>query len=162
MAGRQVLTRENTFTDELQRSVEKEFKGIHIKYDEVYYLDYEVDEETGMINRQVLVEHYTKEQTARNLKAMKSAYLVEKGAASPAEIINFRKKYNIAASVLSLILGFSKNTISNIENEGITSLPSGRFIRLVLKDRSLLAEYVRYCTTLEEKKKKELLEKLLV
>ena len=58
----------------------------------------------------------------RNMKALKNAYLVAKGAASPKEIIDFRLKYHISDSTFSIILGFSKNTISNIENEGITPL----------------------------------------
>ncbi len=42
MVGKKVLTRENTPTDELKRSVEKVIKGVKITYNEVYYLDYEV------------------------------------------------------------------------------------------------------------------------
>lgn len=160
MVEKKVFTRENTPTNELQRSVEKIVKGVKITYNEVYYLDHEVDEDTGMINKDKLVEHYTKDQTTRNLKALKSAYLIAKGAAAPDEIISFREKYQIAASVLSLILGFSKNTISNIENEGVTSLPSGRFIKVCLTNIALLSQYVE-ASPLETQKKNELLEKLM-
>lgn len=160
MVGKKVLTRENTPTDELQRFVKKEIRGVKVTYNEVYYLDFEVDDETGMINRDRLVEHYTKDQMNRNLKAQKSAYNIAKGAIAPTEIVTFREKYQIAASVLSMVLGFSKNTISNIENEGITSLPSGRYIKLCLSNTTLLSQYVEACPSLEVQKKNELLERL--
>jgi len=160
MVEKKVLTRENIPTNELQQSVGRVIKGIKLNYNEVYYLDYDVNEETGMINKDKLVKHYTKDQTNRNLKALKSAYLIAKGAAAPIEIISFRKKYKIAASVLSQILGFSKNTISNIENEGVTSLPSGRFIKVCLTNTALLSQYIETCSSLDLKKKNELLERL--
>ena len=160
MALKKVLTRENTPTDELKRSVEKEFKGVSIAYEEVYYLDYEVDEDTGIINRTKLVPHYTKDQMTRNMKAMRSAYLAARGAVTPTEIIRFREKHQIAASVLSLILGFSKNTISNIENEGVTSLSSGRYIKVCLNDTTLLRQYVETCLAIETQKKREILKSI--
>jgi len=160
MVGKKVLTRENVPTNELQRSVEKIISGVKLCYNEVYYLDYEVNEDTGMINRDKLVEHYTKDQTTRNMKALKSAHLIAKGAVAPIEIITFREKYQIAASMLSIILGFSKNTISNIENEGVTSLPSGRFIKVCINNTALLSQYIETCTSLEVQKKNKLLERL--
>lgn len=160
MKEKKVLTRENKPTEELTRVVEKTYKDLKLSYNEVYFLDYAVNEDTGTIDRETLVEYYTKEQTIRNMKALKSAYLIAKGAAAPIEIINFRKKYDIAASTLSLILGFSKNTISNIENEGVTSLPSGRFIHVCLQNKALLSQYVKSCTILDAHKKNELFEKL--
>jgi len=160
MVENKVLTRENKPTNELLRPVEKVINGVKLTYNEVYYLDYEVDEDTGMINKNKQVEHYAKDQTTRNLKAQKSAYNIAKGAVAPIEIINFREKYKIAASVLSLILGFSKNTISNIENEGVMSLSSGRFIKVCLTDRTLLSEYIKTSSSLEIQKKNELLERL--
>jgi len=159
MATKKILTRNNIPTDELTKSVEKVINGIHLTYDEYYYLDFYVNEDTGEIDNSVLIEHYTKEQTIRNLKAQKSAYLISKGAASPIEIINFREKHQIAASSLSIILGFSKNTISNIENEGVTSLPSGRFIKVCIDDTNLLTQYIDICPSLESKKRMELLAK---
>lgn len=161
METKKVLTRDNKPTKELQRTVEKTFKGVELTYVEVYYLDYEVDEDTGMINRKKKVMHYTKAQMNRNLKALKSAYLVAKGAASPNEIIEFRNKYRIAASTLSLILGFSKNTISNIENEGVTSLASGRLIKMCLYNKEIMSLYIRLCDTLDNHKKDELSKSLL-
>lgn len=160
MVGKKVLTRKKEPTNELQKSVEKVIHGIKLTYKEVYYLDYEVDEDTGMVNKNLRVEHYTEDQMTRNLKAQKSAYNIAKGAATPIEIISFREKYQIAASVLSLILGFSKNTISNIENEGVMSLVSGRFIKICLTNRILLSQYVETCSSLEIEKKNELLERL--
>jgi len=160
MVGKKVLTRENMPTDELERTVKKVIKGVELIYGEFYYLDYEVNEETGMVNKNKLVEYYTKDQTTRNIKALKSAYLIAKGAVTPIVIINFREKYKIAASALSLILGFSKNTISNIEKEGVTSLPSGRFIKVCINNTALLSEYIKTCSSLEVQKKNELLEKL--
>lgn len=86
---------------------------------------------------------YTKEQMARNTKALKSAYFIAQRAVAPIEIINFRNKYNIAALLLSLTLGFSKNTISNIEKEGVSSLPSGRLIKICLSYERVFSQYVK-------------------
>ena len=161
METKKVLTRENIPTDELQRSVEKILKGIKLTYVEVYYLDSEVNEDTGIINKKDKVRHYTKEQVNRNLKALKSAYLIAKGAASPNEIIEFRNKYHISASTLSIILGFSKNTISNIENEGVTSLSSGRLIKLCLNNKDLIFHYIEVCDAIDNNKKEELSKNLM-
>lgn len=157
MGEKKVLTRDNLPTKEWRRKVDKSFKGLQLSYEEVYYLDYEVDENTGNINRNAQVPHYTKEQTTRNMKALKSAYMVANGAATPDEIITFRKRYHIAASTLSLILGFSKNTISNIENEGITSLPSGRLIKVCLNDKAIFSQYVQTAFFLDSNKRVSLL-----
>ena len=117
METKKILIRDNSTTDELYALVEKEYKGIQLKFNEAFYLDYSVDENTGLINKETKEKYYTKNQMERNIKALKNAYHIAKGAASPSEIIDFRSKYNISASTFSLILGFSKNTISNIENE---------------------------------------------
>lgn len=156
METKKVLTRENQPTDQLHESVTRSYKGLDLTYTEVYYLDSEVDDETGVINKDKIVKHYTKDQMNRNLKALKSAYLIAKGAASPDEIIEFRVKYKIAASTLSKILGFSKNTISNIENDGVTSLPSGRLIKVCLNNRKIMYRYITLCDSIEIQKKKEL------
>ena len=92
METKKVLTRENIPTNEISGMTEKTFRGIKLKYPEVYYLDHNVDEETGKINRSVKVKHYTKNQIERNIKALKSAYLIAKGAADPSEISDFRKE----------------------------------------------------------------------
>jgi DNA-binding transcriptional regulator YiaG len=147
-------------TDELVESVKEIYKGISLVYDEFYYLEYEVDEDTGRINKDKKVRHYTKNQVERNLKSLKSAYLIAQGAADPIEIINFRKKYDIPASILSLILGFSKNTISNIENDGITSLPSGRLIKICLSNKDIINNRIKMCSSIDEHKKEELMQKL--
>lgn len=161
METKKVLTRENIPTKELSDFVEKVFKGVKLRYNEVYYLDYEVDEYTGMINRDNKVKHYTKNQMNRNLKALKNAYHIAKGAADPNDIINFRKKYKIPASTFSIILGFSKNTISNIENEGITSLSSGRLIKMCLSDKNIIHHYIQLCDSIESQKKIELSKRLM-
>ena len=161
MEARKVLTRGNIPTNELQSLVEKIFNGNKLSYLEVYYLDYEVDENTGMINKKKRGRYYTKEQMNRNLKALKSAYLIAKGAASPNEIIEYRNKYHIAASTLSIVLGFSKNTISNIENEGVTSLPSGRLIKMCLNNKEIMFLYIKLCDVIDNSKKDELSEKLM-
>lgn len=161
METKKILTRENKPTDELQRTVEKTFKDIKLTYKEVYYLDYDVDENTGMINRQNKVEYYTKSQVSRNMKALKSSYLIAKGAADPNEIISFRKKYHIAASTLSIILGFSKNTISNIENEGVTSLTSGRLIKMSITNKDIISYYIQVCDSIDNRKKEELSKKIM-
>ncbi len=97
----------------------------------------------------------------RNLKALKSAYLIAKGAAAPSEIISFRNKYHISASTFSIILGFSKNTISNIENDGITSLSSGRLIKMCLENKSILYKYVQLCDAIDNVKKEEISKQLM-
>jgi len=86
METKKVLTRLNEPTSELQGPVRKNFKGVELEYPQVYYLDYEVDENTGMTNKN-LVKHYTKNQMDCNLKALKSAYYIAKGAADPTDII---------------------------------------------------------------------------
>ena len=156
METKKVLTRENIPTDELHRSVEKVYKGLKLTYVESYYLDDQVNEDSGQIIQEKKVRHYTKEQVNRNLKALKSAYLIAKGAASPDEIIEFRNKYHMAASTLSIILGFSKNTISNIENEGITSLPSGRLIKMCLNNKEIMESYIKVCDAIDNQKKEEI------
>jgi DNA-binding transcriptional regulator YiaG len=161
METKKVLTRENNPTSELQGGVEKIFKGIKLEYIEVYYLDYEVNEDTGIINKERKAKYYTKNQIDRNMKALKNAYLIAKGAASPSEIISFRNKYQIAASTLSIVLGFSKNTISNIENEGITSLPSGRLIKMCLDHKEIIAQYIELCDSIDSHKKEELSKRLM-
>lgn len=160
MSEKKILTRENEVTEELRETVKEIYKGINLVYEEVYYLDYEVDEDIGKISKDKKVRHYTKNQVERNLKALKSAYLVAKGAAQPKEIIEFRKKYDIPASTLSLILGFSKNTISNIENEGVTSLPSGRLIKVCIENKNIIHHYIEVCDSLDTDKKNELIQKL--
>lgn len=160
METKKVLTRQNIATDEIIETAEKLFKGIKLKFSEAFYYDYEVDENSGMIST-TLSKHYTKNQMERNLKALKNAYLISKGAASPNEIINFRRRLHISASTLSVILGFSKNTISNIENEGIMSLSGGRLIKNCLENKNILYEYVQMCDSLDNNKKKIISEKLL-
>tara|TARA_R110001583_G_scaffold48896_1_gene152995 strand:- start:259 stop:471 length:213 start_codon:yes stop_codon:yes gene_type:complete len=65
----------------------------------------------------------------RNLKALKSVYLIAKGTASLNEIIELRNKYRIAASKFSLILGLSKNTIYY---KWVTFISSGRLIKICI------------------------------
>ena len=161
MEAKKVLTRENKPTNELYGSVKKLFKGIKLKYTEVYYLDYEVDENTGVINKNKKVKHYTKNQIDRNMKALKNAYLIAKGSASPSEIISFRNKYKIPASTFSIVLGFSKNTISNIEKEGITSLSSGRLIKMCLNNKNIIHQYIQLCDSIDNHKKEELSKRLM-
>lgn len=161
METKKVLTRDNTPTDELTATVEKLYKGMKLEYVEVYYLDYAVDEDTGLINKGVMEKHYTKNQMERNMKALKNAYLIAKGAAAPSEIISFRNKYNISASTFSIILGFSKNTISNIENDGITSLSSGRMIKMCIENKNMVYKYVQLCDSIDDVKKEEISKRLM-
>lgn len=160
MENLKVFDRNNNPTDELSSTVEKVYNGIKLKYKEVYYLDFDVDENTGLINKNK-VKHYTKNQISRNLRALKNAYLIAKGAADPNEIISFRTKYQIPASTLSIILGFSKNTISNIENDGISSLSSGRFIKIFLHNKDIIYQYIQLCDSIDEEKKNELSKRIM-
>lgn len=157
---KRVFTRENDPTNEIHETVEKIYMGVKLQYEEVYYLDYVVDEDTGLINKDVKEKYYTTSQMERNLKALKTAYHVAKGSASPSEIRNFRSKYEISASTLSIVLGFSKNTISNIENEGVSSLTSGRLIKMCLGDPNIVEQYVQLCDLLDSSKKEEISKRL--
>ena len=161
METKKVLTRENIPTDELTTTVEKFHKGMKLGYTEVFYLDYAVDENTGLVNKDIMAKHYTKNQMERNMKALKNAYLIAKGAAAPSEIISFRNKYHISASTFSVILGFSKNTISNIENDGITSLSSGRLIKMCLENKNIVYKYVQLCDSIDNAKKEEISKRLM-
>lgn len=152
---------ENVTTDELSATVEKLYKGLKLTYPEVFYLDNMVHEETGKIDKNLKEKHYTKNQMERNLKALKNAYYVAKGSASSNEIIDFRRKYKISASTFSIILGFSKNTISNIENEGITSLSSGRLIKMCLENKNIVYNYVQLCDSIDKVKKEEISKRLM-
>jgi len=160
METKKVLTREDSPTDELQGIVNKVYRGLNLQYNEMYYLDYTVDEETGLISKDVQEKHYTKNQMEQNIKALKNAYHIAKGSASPSEIINFRRKYDISASTFSVILGFSKNTVSNIENEGITSLTSGRLIKICLDNTDILDQYVQLCDEIDDDKKQKISKRL--
>lgn len=81
METKKVLTRENIPTDELQTTVDIAYKGVTLQYNEAYYLDYIVNDDTGVINKNVQEKHYTKNQMDQNLRALKNAYLVAKGSA---------------------------------------------------------------------------------
>lgn len=78
METKKILTRENNLTDELQSIVEIVYNGIKLQYNEVYYLDYMVDEDTGLINKNVKEKHYTINQVEINLKALKNTYIARK------------------------------------------------------------------------------------
>ena len=80
METKKVLTRENELSVESRETAKKKYKGLGLTYNEVYYLDYEVDDETGIINNQK-VKYYTKDQVSRNMKALKYAYIYAKGLA---------------------------------------------------------------------------------
>lgn len=73
-----MLTRENIPTEELTTVVEKFYKGIRLKYTEVYYLDFSVNEETENVDKNLKEKYYTKTQMERNMKALKNAYFVAK------------------------------------------------------------------------------------
>ena len=78
MESKEILTRENKPTDELQRIAERNINGIKFKFSEVYYLDYDVDEGTGMINKNSKGVFYTGSQVDRNMRALKRAYHISK------------------------------------------------------------------------------------
>ncbi len=77
MSKKTVFTRENEVTEELRETVKTTHKGVVCVYDRLYYLDYEVNEYTGKINREKKAKFCTKNQVSRNLKAVKEAYLIE-------------------------------------------------------------------------------------
>lgn len=59
METKKILTRGNEPTVELRETVNKKFKGLELSFEEVYYLDYKVDEETGMIDKSEKVKHFS-------------------------------------------------------------------------------------------------------
>ena len=160
MEIKKILKRDNSTVIELYGTVTKNYKGLELNYTEVYYLDCEVSEESGIVNKSKQVKHYTMSQIERNMSSLKTAYLIAKGSVSPIEIISFRNKHKIAASTLSLILGFSKNTISNIENDGVSSLASGRLIKMCLNNSTILKEYIQLCDSIDKAKKQAFSESL--
>lgn len=81
METKKVFTRENIPTDELQTTVDITYKGVTLQYNEAYYLDFIVNDDTGVINKNVQEKHYTKNQMDRNLRALKNAYLIAKESA---------------------------------------------------------------------------------
>jgi DNA-binding transcriptional regulator YiaG len=161
METKKIVTRQHSLMHEVQAIVEKKHKGIQLAFTAAYYLDFEADDESGMIDKSKMIMHYTKNQMERNMKALKNAFRIAKRAAAPSEILNFRTKYQISASLFSRILGFSKNSISNIENEGITSLSSGRLIKMCLEHRTIVNEYVQLCDAIDSAKKEEISKRLL-
>ncbi len=60
--------------EELTRTVEKSYKGVTFSYIEIYYLDFYVDENTGIIDKDKLVAYYTGHQTESNMKNLREAY----------------------------------------------------------------------------------------
>jgi len=74
MTQTKIQRRDNSFTEELKAIKTTNFNGIEFSYEEVYYLDYDVDENTGMINKKKLAKFYKSTQVKQNSKAMKSAY----------------------------------------------------------------------------------------
>ena len=60
METKKVLTRENIPTEELTTVVEKLYKGIRLKYTEVYYLDFSVNEETENVDKNLKEKYNTK------------------------------------------------------------------------------------------------------
>jgi len=161
MADAILLNRKNQSVTEHSRNVTKTINDTLFEYKEYYYLDNEVDENTGSITND-LVPHYTKDQVKRNTRSMRNAYMIAKGAVDPKDIVQFRNKYGIAASAMSAVLGFSKNTISNIEKDGVTSLPTGRFIKLCISNQGIFSKYLQTVSTHEVPKKEEILRKLCV
>ncbi len=59
--------------EEVRRTVEKIYKGVKVSYTEVFYWDYDVNEETGIRDKNKLARFCTKEQVNRNIKALKMA-----------------------------------------------------------------------------------------
>jgi DNA-binding XRE family transcriptional regulator len=96
------------------------------------------------------------------MRVLKNAFYIAKGAAAPSEIISFRKQYRIPASTFSIVLGFSKNTISNIEKEGVTSLTTGRLIKMCLNNVDIVYQYIQLCDAIDKDKKEELSKRLML
>lgn len=67
-----IYTRDNKPTEELCEVITKKHDNKTLTYEEVYYLDYEVNEDTGYIMKNK-VKFYTKEQFVRNMKSLKIA-----------------------------------------------------------------------------------------
>jgi len=72
METKKLYTRDNEPTEELRKIVTKKYKNVVLTYEVVYFLDYEVDENTGYI-KENKVEYYTKDQYVRNIESLKRA-----------------------------------------------------------------------------------------
>lgn len=59
--------------NELNMLVYKKFKKFNLIYNEYYYLDYDINELTGLININKKVKYYTKAQVNKNLISIKNA-----------------------------------------------------------------------------------------
>lgn len=60
-----------------------------------------------------------------------------------------------------LLLVFSKNTISNIEKDGITSLATGRLMKMCLNNVDIVYQYIQLCDAIDKDKKEELSKRLM-
>jgi hypothetical protein len=78
METSKLLTRENHLTDELHGITYKMHKGLKLEYTEVFYLDYDVDKNTGLVNRNKTSKHCTKSQADRTVKVLKNTRHVAK------------------------------------------------------------------------------------
>ena len=65
--------------EEQRRTVEKIHKGIRVSYTELFYWDYEVNEETGTRDKNKLARFYTKKQVTSNHKELKEALKKQEG-----------------------------------------------------------------------------------
>jgi len=51
---------------------------------------------------------------------------------------------------------------SNIENEGITSLSTGRLIKMCIENKKIIYDYVQLCDLIDNEKKEEISKRLMV
>jgi len=61
--------------EELNEVVERTIAGVKFKYNQVFHLDYEVNGNTGVVNKNKKVPTFFKAQVSRNLEACNKAYL---------------------------------------------------------------------------------------
>lgn len=75
MAKEVLKNRKNETVEELTEIVTMDYQGTTLTFEEVYYLDDDVNEDTGEIIKGKKVQFYKENQVSRNLKTLKKSYL---------------------------------------------------------------------------------------
>lgn len=65
-----IFLKNNKVVDELEEEVTITVDDVEVTFNEVYYLDYHVDEDTGMIDESRKAKYYSRGQVVRNQNAI--------------------------------------------------------------------------------------------
>ncbi len=78
----------------------------------------------------------------KNTKQVYDQYRLEFGIPFPNEIRSIREKFNLSASMMSLILGFGENQYRLYENGEMPSLSNGRILNCIIKYPQVIQAFV--------------------